>query len=121
LKLAGESMNYGPEQEHLNNVQGARLHISGLRAPAGPGIEFLEYLQPQDGRSLPADAKPNDLLHWQTTLVVKDLAAIANRLRLNQTTFVSPGVVTIPGQTLGFKQGLLIRDPDGHTMRLVEK
>ncbi len=121
LKLAGESMNYGPEQEHLNNVQGARLHISGLRAPAGPGIEFLEYLQPQDGRSLPADAKPNDLLHWQTTLVVKDVAAIADRLRLNQTPFVSPGVVTIPGQTLGFKQGLLVRDPDGHVMRLVEK
>jgi catechol 2,3-dioxygenase-like lactoylglutathione lyase family enzyme len=121
LKLAGESMNDGPEQEHLNNVQGARLHISGLRAPAGPGIEFLEYLQPQDGRSLPADAKPNDLLHWQTTLVVKDVAAISDRLRLNQTPFVSPGVVTIPGQTLGFKQGLLVRDPDGHTMRLVEK
>jgi catechol 2,3-dioxygenase-like lactoylglutathione lyase family enzyme len=121
LKLAGESMNYGSEQEHLNSVQGARLHISGLRVPAGPGIEFLEYLQPQDGRSLPADAKPNDLLHWQTTLVVKDVTAIANRLRLNQTTFVSPGVVAIPGETLGFKQGLLVRDPDGHTLRLIEK
>jgi catechol 2,3-dioxygenase-like lactoylglutathione lyase family enzyme len=41
LKLAGESMNYGTEQEHLNNVAGARLHISGLRAKNGPGIEFL--------------------------------------------------------------------------------
>jgi catechol 2,3-dioxygenase-like lactoylglutathione lyase family enzyme len=121
LKLAGESMNAGTEQEHLNNVQGARLHITGLRSPAGPGIEFLEYLEPKDGRPLPTDAKPNDLLHWQTTLVVKDIAAIADRLRLNQTTFVSPGVVIIPGQTLGFKQGLLVRDPDGHTIRLIEK
>jgi catechol 2,3-dioxygenase-like lactoylglutathione lyase family enzyme len=31
LRLAGESENYGTEQEHLNNVFGARLHISGLR------------------------------------------------------------------------------------------
>ncbi|MGA7937399.1 MAG: VOC family protein, partial [Kovacikia sp.] len=88
LKLAGESMNYGTEQEHLNNVQGARLRISGLRSPAGPGIEFLEYLEPKDGRSLPADARPNDLLHWQTTLVVKDVAEIVQRLRLNQSTFI---------------------------------
>ncbi|HET9917928.1 MAG TPA: VOC family protein, partial [Candidatus Binatia bacterium] len=41
LKLAGESFNYGTEQEHLNNVAGARLHISSLKAAAGPGIEFL--------------------------------------------------------------------------------
>ncbi|MBM0744838.1 VOC family protein (plasmid) [Phormidium sp. CLA17] len=121
LKVAGESINYGTEQEHLNNVQGARLHITGLRSPNGPGIEFLEYLEPKDGRSLPADAKPNDLLHWQTTLVVKDVAAIADRLQLHQTTFISPHVVTLPQQPLGFKKGLLVRDPDGHPLRLIEK
>ncbi|BAY92709.1 MULTISPECIES: VOC family protein [unclassified Tolypothrix] len=121
LKLAGESMNYGTEQEHLNNVQGARLHISSLRSPSGPGIEFLEYLTPKDGRPLPADARPNDVLHWHTTLVVKDAEAIAQRLRINKSAFVSPSVVAIPGQTLGFKKGFLVRDPDGHTMRIVEK
>lgn len=121
LKVAGESMNTGTEQEHLNNVQGARLHITGLRSPAGPGIEFLDYLEPRDGRSFSADAKPNDLLHWQTTLVVKNVAAIADRLRLNQSTFISPNVVTIPQQPLGFKKGILVRDPDGHPLRLVEK
>jgi catechol 2,3-dioxygenase-like lactoylglutathione lyase family enzyme len=121
LKLAGESMNAGTEQEHLNNVQGARLHISGLRSPAGPGIEFLEYLEPKDGRPFPADAKPNDVLHWQTTLVVKDAAAAAQKLRLNQVLFISPEVVAIPGQILGFKKSFLVRDPDGHPMRIVEK
>jgi catechol 2,3-dioxygenase-like lactoylglutathione lyase family enzyme len=121
LQVAGESMNTGIEQEHLNNVQGARLHITGLRSPAGPGIEFLAYLEPKDGRLMPADAKANDLLHWQTTLVVKDLMAIADRLRLNQATFISPDIVALPGQPLGFKKGLLVRDPDGHPLRLVEK
>ncbi|NJM67228.1 MAG: glyoxalase [Acaryochloris sp. RU_4_1] len=121
LKLAGESMNHGTEQEHLNNVQGARLHISALRSPIGPGIEFLEYLEPKDGRPLPVDARPNDLLHWQTTLVVKDAESLAQKLRLNQIRLISPNIVTIPGQALDFKKGFLVRDPDGHTMRVVEK
>ncbi|MEB3218668.1 MAG: VOC family protein [Nostocales cyanobacterium 94392] len=121
LKLAGESMNYGTEQQHLNNVEGAKLHISGLRSYAGPGIEFLEYLTPKDGRNLPVDARANDLLHWQTTLVVKDAEASAQSLRINQSTFISPGVVVIPEQILGFQKGFLVRDPDGHAMRIVEK
>jgi catechol 2,3-dioxygenase-like lactoylglutathione lyase family enzyme len=119
LKVAGEGMNYGTEQAHLNNVERARLHISGLRAPTGVGVEFLEYLEPRDGRALPANARPNDLLSWQTTLVVDDVKAIAQRMKRSQ--LVSSDVVTIPGQTLGFKRGLLVRDPDGHVMRLVEK
>jgi catechol 2,3-dioxygenase-like lactoylglutathione lyase family enzyme len=121
LKVAGESMNHGTEQEHLNNVEGARLRITGLKSPAGTGIEFLEYLEPKDGRPLPNDAKPNDLLHWQTTLVVQDAEAVAQKLRLNGTPFISPGVVAIPRRSLGFKQGFLVRDPDGHTMRIIEK
>src|SRR5437762_9522131 len=55
MEVAGESENYGPEQERLNNVFGARLHITALRAGSGPGIEFLEYLAPRDGRPYPAD------------------------------------------------------------------
>ncbi len=121
LELAGESFNSGIEQAYLNNVQGAHLRISGLRAMAGPGIEFLEYLEPKDGRSLPVDAKSNDLLHWQTTLVIDNLSALVQRLQLNQSTLISPDVITLPGQTLGFRKGLLIRDPDGHALRLVEK
>src|ERR1043166_279578 len=37
IKVAGESENYGTEQEHLNNVFGSRVRITGLRAPAGLG------------------------------------------------------------------------------------
>ncbi|UBF30335.1 VOC family protein (plasmid) [Kovacikia minuta CCNUW1] len=121
LKWVGESMNYGTEQEHLNQVQGARLRISGLRSTSGPGIEFLEYLEPKDGRSLPLDARSNDLLHWQTTLVVKEIEPIVEQLRHNQALFISPNIATIPEKTLGFRKGILVRDPDGHTLRLVEK
>ena len=81
LKLAGESTNSGTEQEHLNNVAGARLHISGLRAASGPGIEFLEYLTPRDGRPAPKDTSANDLWHWQTTLVTESAPGGAEKLR----------------------------------------
>ena len=68
LTVTGESENYGIEQERLNNVFGARLRITGLTAGAGPGIELLEYLAPDDGRPTPADTRSNDLIGWQTRL-----------------------------------------------------
>jgi catechol 2,3-dioxygenase-like lactoylglutathione lyase family enzyme len=121
LKVAGESENYGTEQEHLNNVFGARLRITTLRAAAGPGIELLEYLTPRNGRPMPADERATDLMHWQTTVTTRDVEEAAQRLRAGKFAFVSPGAVTIPEGTLGFTKGFLIRDPDGHVMQLVQK
>jgi catechol 2,3-dioxygenase-like lactoylglutathione lyase family enzyme len=121
MRLAGESENYGTEQEHLNNVFGARLHISGLRAPKGPGIEFLEYLSPRDGRPTPDDMRSNDLIHWQTTLVFNNIEVMVQRLHIGKARFISPAAtVTIPEASLGFKKGFLVRDPDGHVMQVVE-
>ena len=120
LKIVGESENYGTEQEHLNNVFGARLRITSLRAAAGPGIEFLEYLAPRDGRPLPADEHANDEIHWQTKLVTSDAAAAAQRVRAGTFALVSPGTVALPEATLGFKKGFLLRDPDGHVMQFTE-
>lgn len=121
LRVVGHSENYGIEQEYLNNVFGARLRITTLRAAVGPGIEFLEYLAPPDGRPIPSDTRANDLVHWQTTLMARDLEAAAKRLRANKFALVSPGTVTIPRETLGFSKGFLVRDPDGHVMQLIEK
>ena len=121
FKLAGESINYRIEQERLNNVFGAKLHISGLKVESGPGIEFLEYMTPRDGRPMPLDEKVNDLIHWQTTLVVTDIESMAKKLRIAGYSFVSTGVVSLPDNSLGFKNGLLVRDPDGHAMQLIEK
>jgi catechol 2,3-dioxygenase-like lactoylglutathione lyase family enzyme len=121
LKLAGESMNHGIEQEHLNNVAGARLHISGLKAGAGPGIEFLEYLAPRDGRPAPKDSRANDLWHWQTTLMTENAAHAAQRLRGAKRSVVSPAVAELPDKSLGFAKGFLARDPDGHGLRFIER
>jgi catechol 2,3-dioxygenase-like lactoylglutathione lyase family enzyme len=121
FKVAGESENYGDEQEHLNNVFGARLRITAMRAGQGPGIEFLEYLAPRDGRPAPADLRANDLAHWQTRLVSYDTASAAKDLFAAKTLFVSSGVVALQDNALGFKKGLMVRDPDGHALQLIEK
>jgi catechol 2,3-dioxygenase-like lactoylglutathione lyase family enzyme len=118
LRVAGTSENHGPEQEHLNGVFGARLRVTALRAASGPGIELLEYLSPRDGRPYPADARPNDLLHWQTRVVARPGAEA--RLRRARATFLSPGAVALPGRELGFPRGLTVRDPDGHALQMVE-
>jgi len=122
LSIAGTSENYGTEQEHLNNVFGARLRITSLRAGGGgPGIEFLEYLAPRDGRPAPADERASDLFHWQTTLIVDSTEQIAQGLTEENYRLVSPGAVSINDRRLGFGKGLLVRDPDGHVMALIEK
>ncbi len=121
FRVAGESHNWGTEQEHLNQVFGARLHISGLAGGGGPAVEFLDYLAPSNGRPLPQDAAANDLVHWQTTLVVEDLNGLAARLQASGVRQVSSGVVSFPGRQLGFARALLVRDPDGHAVRLIER
>jgi catechol 2,3-dioxygenase-like lactoylglutathione lyase family enzyme len=111
FKVVGGSENYGMEQEALNNVPGAHLRITTLRGPSGPAIEFLEYLQPRDGRPYPADARTCDLLHWQTTLVARNAAGLAETLCEHGRELVSD--VVRP------RAPLIVRDPDGHALRVV--
>lgn len=121
LTVASGSENYGTEQEHLNNVRGARLRITSVRAPRGGiGVEFLEYLAPRDGRPAPADKRANDLLHWQTSLVTENSSGLAEVLRRGRYRFVSDGVTALDGGALGFRRGFLVADPDGHVMRVAE-
>jgi catechol 2,3-dioxygenase-like lactoylglutathione lyase family enzyme len=110
FKVAGGAHNYGPEQEHLNQVFGANLRITALKAERGPGIEFLEYVAPPGGRDLPADAKANDLVFWKTQLGVDDSPALTDSLRQSGAKFVSKLSVNPRAQ--------IIRDPDGHALQL---
>jgi catechol 2,3-dioxygenase-like lactoylglutathione lyase family enzyme len=97
MKVVGGSENWGDEQEHLNNVFGARLRITTLRADGGgPGVELLEYLAPRDGRPYPLDARPSDLFHWHTTVRAAPDAGPASAASL-------------------------VRDPDGHAVQLVQE
>ena len=118
MRIAGESENYDTEQEHLNNVFGARLRITALRAENGPGIELLEYLAPRDGRAAPVDLKSNDVAHWQTTLAAADPARILESIRLRIFSLVSPSAIALPSADSHLQRALLVRDPDGHGVRI---
>jgi len=120
LQVAGESENYGIEQERLNNVFGARLRITALRAASGPGIEFLEYLAPRDGRPYPLEARANDLIHWQTRFTGPAVEVAEGRLRAARAPFLSTGAVAVPASTSNFSKALTARDPDGHAFQIVE-
>jgi len=91
LRVVGSAENYGAEQEQLNQTFGAHLRITALRASKGPGIEFLEYMSPPGGKPYPADTTSNDLWFWTTDLVISGGSPV------------------------------IIRDPDGHALRLVCK
>ncbi len=120
IERKGESFNFGTEQEHLNNVEGASLHITGLRSAAGPGIEFLQYEKPGAGKPYPADTKANDLWYWQTTLIVDDVEALYNKLKNANYSFVSKELVTIRRNNTESKS-FIVKDPDGHAMKIVER
>jgi catechol 2,3-dioxygenase-like lactoylglutathione lyase family enzyme len=121
MSVVGESENYGTEQEHLNNVFGARLRITSLRSASGPGIELLEYLSPRTGRPYPADEHANDIVHWQTRMLIANTEATSKQVNAARVRFVSAGSVDTPEAQLGFHKCLMIRDPDGHAMQLVER
>ncbi len=121
MRIAGSSTNYGPEQERLNNVFGARLRITTLKARSGPGVELLDYLAPADGRPAPVDLKANDLAHWQTTISTRGLDAVFDLASQRVFSLVSPQPVKASDNRLGFRRAVLVRDPDGHGVRLIER
>jgi catechol 2,3-dioxygenase-like lactoylglutathione lyase family enzyme len=114
MHIAGNSENYGTEQEHLNNVFGAHLRITALRAEHGPGVELLEYLSPSTGRPLPADTEPDDLWYWQINLCTEVLATLQTSLHAVHAPLIAAHPIELTGAQLGWQAGLITRDPDGH-------
>ncbi|HAV63582.1 MAG TPA: glyoxalase [Verrucomicrobiales bacterium] len=101
LQVAGASENHGIEQERLNQVFGARLRITALRAKSGPGIEFLEYITPPGGRQIPADRRIEDLASWMVVLH-EDFADTDLKTRAAASR-------------------RLLQDPDGHSLLVLRE
>jgi catechol 2,3-dioxygenase-like lactoylglutathione lyase family enzyme len=121
MQITGESENYGTEQERLNDVVGAHLRITSLRAFSGPGVELLEYLSPRDGNPFPLDEHANDVIHRQTVLITKSADQAARDLLLAKVNFVSSGVIANQKDELGYRAAFIVRDPDGHAVEIEQK
>jgi catechol 2,3-dioxygenase-like lactoylglutathione lyase family enzyme len=120
MKIAGKSENYGTEQEHLNQVFGARLKITGLKAASGFELEFLDYIAPPGGRHYPPDTRPNDLWYWQTSLKSANVDVIYKKAISAGYEIISSGIVTLNDQWPGLYKGFIMRDPDGHALFIYE-
>ncbi|MGC1952619.1 MAG: VOC family protein [Gammaproteobacteria bacterium] len=116
LRVAGESENYGPEQERLNNVFGARLRMTSLAAAAGPGIELLQYLAPATTPRLLLDAAANDIGHWHVRVSTGQLSDVKKGVAAARGRLASSHTVGLTALDLGFRAGLMVRDPDGHVL-----
>ncbi|MBK8209858.1 MAG: VOC family protein [Rhodospirillales bacterium] len=121
MTVGGGSLNIGLTQEYLDSVFGARVRVTAvLPAEAPPHVEFLQYETPPGGRPMPLDTAADDLWHWQTSLIVNDVQAAAEALRAAGVRFVSPEVTAVTNPKMGFSRAVMVRDPDGHAMRLVQ-
>lgn len=119
IERKGDSWNMGMEQAHLNFVEGASLHITGLRSIAGPGIEFLQYLEPGPGKPYPADSRTDDIWNWQTILITDDASRLYYALTTAGYTLVSRGLITLQKNGKSSK-AFIIRDADGHALLIRE-
>ena len=120
IERKGDSWNKGIEQEHLNNVKGASLHITGYRSAAGPGIEFLQYIAPGPGKPYPIDSRSDDIWHWQTILLTNNAEVLYKKLKALNYSFISTEIIhhQLNGlHTVSF----IVRDPDGHALLISEK
>ncbi len=54
-------------------------------------------------------------------MVTSDAKAAEEQLRRENVSLVSSGVISLPEEKLGFRKGVLVRDPDGHAVELAEK
>jgi hypothetical protein len=64
------------------------------------------------------DWKSYDIAHMQIELVVNDLDLAVNILKQNAVQFVSSGIVNTE-TSCPYRQGCLVKDPNGHTILLV--
>ncbi|MDF5728277.1 MAG: VOC family protein [Rhizonema sp. PD38] len=120
MQIEGGSLNQGETQAHLDGLPEAKVRVTPLR-PTEPtvGIELLDYIIPGNGRPIPSDWKSNDIAHMQIELVVNDIDQAVNLLKENAVQFVSSGIVKLTDSSRPYRQGCLVKDPNGHAILLI--
>ncbi|QHG14798.1 VOC family protein [Nostoc sp. ATCC 53789] len=122
MQIDSRSLNWRATQSRLDNLPGAEVKITALRpVEDGVGIELLDYIVPGKGRPMPSDWKSCDIAHIQIELVVNNLEQLVDKLRRNGVEFVSSRIVQFSDRSFPYRQGCLVKDPDGHPILLVTK
>ena len=119
MQVSGGSLNQGETQARLDGLPEAEVRVTQLRSRLGSlGMELLDYIAPANGRTMPSDWKSCDIAHMQVELVVNDIDQAVDMLRHNGVQFVSPRLVQFTS-SCPYREGCLVKDPDGHAMLLI--
>ncbi|MEH1807164.1 VOC family protein [Nostoc sp.] len=122
MQIDSRSLNWRATQSRLDNLPGAEVKITALRpVQDGVGIELLDYIVPGKGRPMPSDWKSCDIAHIQIELVVNNLEQLVDKLRRNGVQLISSRIVQFSDRSFPYRQGCLVKDPDGHPILLVTK
>jgi catechol 2,3-dioxygenase-like lactoylglutathione lyase family enzyme len=120
MELQQESLNSGSEQANLSGVAHAKVKISSLKASVGLGIELLEYIELDNGRPMQIDTHPNDLWFCQTTMTTENPISKIQQLKDERFPLISTDVIPTSESNIEFGQSILIKDPDGHIIKLIQ-
>ncbi|MEH2069681.1 MAG: VOC family protein [Nostoc sp.] len=119
MQIDSRSLNWRATQARMDNLPGAEVRITALRpVQGGVGIELLDYLVPGKGRPIPSDWQSCDIPHMQIQLVVNNLEQLVDKLQHDGVQFISP-LVQFTDSSCPYKQGSLVKDPDGHAILLI--
>lgn len=119
FSVAGSGTNTGETQAALDAVPNPVVRITGLRPrnAAGPGLEFLQYVEPGAGRPS-LGVRTDDLAHVRLVIEVDDVDALLRRLP-NPAARSAPPIALRDGD--GQRRAALIADPDGHALLLISE
>ncbi len=103
LRVGGRSLNHGAEQDALDDLPGVQLDVVGMLPPApAPHVELLGYRTPP-GR-IGMALRPADIAATRLVFAATGVAG-------------HPGAVALPGG----EWAVLLWDPDGHALLLLER
>lgn len=119
LDIVSRSNNTGLTQATLDDLPVADVKITSLQSSTAKiGIELLDYLRPEDSRSRPQAWQIDDLPHRHLILEVDSLHDSLAHLKHHSVEVISPRVIKLP-DSYRYTEGVLIKDPDGHSLLLV--
>src|SRR5438128_10987713 len=98
----------GPQTLPAWNKNAAGIKAFYFKDPDGHYLEILQF-PPDKG-----------LAKWHVGTDKLFLGIDHTAIVVAKANFVSPGAIQLAKETLDFKNGLLVRDPDGHAIQLVE-
>lgn len=115
LRLMAPALNQGPEQARLDGLDDPVVDIATLKTPAGgPHLELLHYRKPKS-LAPPRTVYVNAIATAGLVMHTAHLGTVAERALTAGGTSVSRSVVAT-----SYARKLLLHDPDGHLLELVD-